>query len=199
MRRRTSRELAIAAAGLAAAFGLLALWVRFQGPIPGDRAALAWATRHGARPQAVSDLFQLFDVLGTPAVAALTTLTAVLILLRNVGLKAVGLLLLAALVVLAERPLSRLIAPTDAAAQLAFTQGGFPSGHVLYVTAVFGMIAWLGVRHKRPEVAFVAVTCAVVMGVLRVAAGSHLVSDVLGAYLLGGAWLCAVLAFGRRA
>lgn len=173
--------------------------MRYRGPIPGDRAALAWASRHGVKPQGVGDLLQFFGVLGTPAVAALTTLTAVIVVLRNVGVQAAGLLLLSAVIVLAERPLSRLVAPTDAAAQVAFTQGGFPSGHVLYVTAVFGMIGWLGARHGRREVAFVAVTGAVLMGVVRVASGAHLINEVLGAYLLGGAWLCAVLAFSRRA
>lgn len=199
MTSRSSRGLLLAAAALVGGFLALTLWVRFHGPFPGDGRVHDWVLARGTPSQRTYDLYNFFGVLGTPPGAVLTVLTAAVILLRNVGPRAAGLLLAAAAITLVEPPLARFIGATDAAVALGTAAGAFPSGHALYAAAVFGMVAWLGRVHGRPEITAVSVVVIVLMGITRVASGAHLPSEVLGGYLLGGAWLCAILAVSRRA
>ena len=65
----------------------------------------------------------------------------------------------------------------------------YPSGHCAYAVAVFGYLAILGRRHRQLEVVAVSLLLLVGMGPLRLLTGAHLLSDVIGGYLLGGAWL----------
>jgi membrane-associated phospholipid phosphatase len=77
---------------------------------------------------------------------------------------------------------------------LELPTGGFPSGHVLNLTAIFGFLIYLtivllsDVRWRALLVALLAVPITTV-GVARVYDGAHWPSDVLGGYLIGGIWL----------
>ena len=199
MTRRTSRDLLIAAGGLAGAFGLLTLYVRFSGTIPGDGRALRFARDHGVHRQNVADVYSFIGTLGTPAVGLATTLVAAVLVFTNVGARAAALVLASALIVLAEHPLASAVGTTDAATALGFKSGGFPSGHTLYATAVFGMLAVLGRRHGRPDATFIAVVAIGLTAVQRVVTGAHLLDETVAGMLLGGAWLCLVLAVDARA
>jgi membrane-associated phospholipid phosphatase len=72
--------------------------------------------------------------------------------------------------------------------------GGFPSGHVLNLTAIFGFLIYLtivllrDVRWRSLLVAVLAVPI-VTIGLARIYEGAHWPSDVLGGYLIGGIWL----------
>jgi undecaprenyl-diphosphatase len=82
--------------------------------------------------------------------------------------------------------------------------GGFPSGHVLNLTAIFGFLAYLAILYvaNRPlrwlMVALLAVP-VVTIGIARVYAGAHWPSDALGGYLMGGLWLALTIQIYRWA
>lgn len=89
---------------------------------------------------------------------------------------------------------------------LWLTTYSFPSGHTLSATVFYGVLtAWL--LHREAVAGFSSrarlLTCAgaVVMVLLvalsRIYLGAHYVSDVVGAILLGTAWLIACLALAK--
>lgn len=67
----------------------------------------------------------------------------------------------------------------------------FPSGHAMTSLTVFGLVVILA-RHRRREAVAVAVLVVAAVGFSRLALGVHYLSDVLGGWLLGTAWLLAV-------
>ncbi|MDQ4490024.1 LssY C-terminal domain-containing protein [Sinomonas sp. ASV486] len=77
---------------------------------------------------------------------------------------------------------------------------GFPSGHAVRVTVVYGLLAYLLVKAYRTTVARTLVVAGYLVVVLlvamsRVYLGVHFVSDVWGGVLLGAAFLTAVVGF----
>lgn len=77
---------------------------------------------------------------------------------------------------------------------LELPTGGFPSGHALNLTAIFGFLIYLSlvllsdVRWRALLISLLAVPILFI-GMARVYDGAHWASDVLGGYLLGGIWL----------
>ncbi|MFN2563229.1 MAG: phosphatase PAP2 family protein [Jatrophihabitans sp.] len=69
--------------------------------------------------------------------------------------------------------------------------GSFPSGHAMTSLTVFGVAVIMAGRRRRETVA-VAVLAVAAVGFSRMALGVHYLSDVLGGWLLGTAWLLAV-------
>ena len=66
----------------------------------------------------------------------------------------------------------------------------FPSGHVMFYTVFFGMLCFLAWTHlQRPwqrwPAVIVSASLVVLIGVSRMTLGSHWLSDVIAAYLLG--------------
>jgi membrane-associated phospholipid phosphatase len=74
----------------------------------------------------------------------------------------------------------------------------FPSGHAQSAVVAYGLLLLLALPHLRGAWRVVAVVAAVAMvlgiGFSRVALGVHYVSDVLAGYVLGAAWLTAMIA-----
>lgn len=74
----------------------------------------------------------------------------------------------------------------------------FPSGHSMSATVCYGALALVFLPVIRPawrRVALVGVALLVLsIGVSRLALGVHFVSDVLGGFVLGLAWLAAAVA-----
>ena len=84
--------------------------------------------------------------------------------------------------------------------------GTFPAGHVLNFTAFAGFLCYLIAARRAPSwhrtvlIALLVLLIAL-MGVARIHSGEHWPTDVLGGYLLGGAWLAVTVEFyrwGRR-
>jgi membrane-associated phospholipid phosphatase len=74
----------------------------------------------------------------------------------------------------------------------------FPSGHAQAAIVGYGilLLVFLPVisRRARPCVMAVAATLVLLIGFSRIALGVHYFSDVVGGYLIGGAWLFAMTA-----
>lgn len=77
----------------------------------------------------------------------------------------------------------------------------FPSGHAMAVMVDYGALALVLLpmvdKKWRPAVIIVASAIVLAVGVSRLVLGVHYVTDVVGGYLLGAAWLSlSVAAFG---
>ena len=71
----------------------------------------------------------------------------------------------------------------------------FPSGHATSSALLAGALIWLIGRARLPSLvrwttAAILVPWAVLVGVSRLYLGVHWISDVIGSWLLAGAWLC---------
>jgi undecaprenyl-diphosphatase len=83
------------------------------------------------------------------------------------------------------------------------TDYGFPSGHVVFYTTLFGFVAFFVYVHRprwpgrRPLLALLAAPI-VLIGVSRVYLGYHWPSDVLGGYALSAALLVPYCALYTR-
>lgn len=87
---------------------------------------------------------------------------------------------------------------------LSHAQGSsFPSGHAMTSCVALGLLAFLVWQRlpRRPAVtvALGAALTAAAVGFSRLALGVHYLSDVLGAWLLGAAWLLTMIAAFRVA
>lgn len=73
----------------------------------------------------------------------------------------------------------------------------FPSGHAAAAAASFGAIAYFSWRAlERPSSRVVPLACGLLIaliGVTRVYLGVHWPTDVIGGWVLGGAWVAAVV------
>jgi membrane-associated phospholipid phosphatase len=79
----------------------------------------------------------------------------------------------------------------------------FPSGHVTFYTEFFGFMFFLAYvllrrRWFRPTALAALGSLIALVGVSRIYLGAHWASDVLGAYLAGGAWLLLMIEVYRR-
>lgn len=76
--------------------------------------------------------------------------------------------------------------------------GSFPSGHTLNAVVIAGIIAYLMILRQhttraRVATGAVAALFALTIGLTRVYLGHHWFTDVLGAWMLGAAWLALVI------
>jgi undecaprenyl-diphosphatase len=203
------------AAGLAAAL----LWVGHAlvvarvadaggGPVPDDRAALAWSIAH--RTGELDLAGRVLALTGGPgAMTALAAVVVVALWLRGhhrvavvVALTSAG----ASALVNGLKPLYGRTRPPLDAQVLPYTTYALPSGHAVGSLVVVGVVAAVAWSRPWPVAArATAVTAAAVfvvaVGASRVYLGAHWLTDVLAGWLIGGAWLAlgvAALVLVRR-
>jgi len=181
-------------------FGLLLEQVVANGWLVGVDTSAArhlhdWVRRS---PGAVRAL-KTISLLGEPALFYVIVTIAAVWVWRHHGTRlalflvvttALGGLLDTAVKVAVDRSRPSLVAPVATAMGKSF-----PSGHAMGSTVVYGalLLVFLPLIPRRRRVA--AITAAVVVvlaiGFSRLALGVHYISDVLGGYVLGLAWLTA--------
>lgn len=93
-----------------------------------------------------------------------------------------------------ERPRPRFILEGEAAPPL----NSYPSGHIVLALSAYGILAYLWIRMSRswPERVFAVVLLVALVGltgIARVRLGAHWPTDVMAGFVIGIAWLAAVL------
>ncbi len=83
------------------------------------------------------------------------------------------------------------------------TVGGFPSGHVLLYTLIFGFLFYITLTEVKNKVLktfleIFFVSLMILIGIARIYSGQHWPSDVLGGYLLGSIGLIVIIYFYNR-
>jgi membrane-associated phospholipid phosphatase len=152
-----------------------------------------------------SSLTEFFRIIGFPgslvALALVGVLVAVALLVRRSWLTSVAWLV----AVLGGEALNLLLKDLFARPRPSFehplvveTSYSFPSGQAMESLVVYGMLAYFAVltlRSQRMRVVSVGGAAVVValIGFSRVYLGAHYVSDVVGGFAAGGAWLSAVI------
>lgn len=176
---------------------LIRLWLKFEGPLPGER----WLQEHldeiGLH-QPWRDLSAFFSVIGGPPVAFATGVVALWFAWRACGVRGTGFVALSCCGVGVNAVLKSISGPTPLmTAKYGLQALNFPSGHTVYAVVLFGSLAWLAVGRRRWDIAAVLIVLIVAMGPFRVVAETHFVSDVVAGYLIGmGCLIGAALATG---
>jgi undecaprenyl-diphosphatase len=151
----------------------------------------------------VVKVLQFISWLGRPVILALVIAPAVVVLWRNKQPKLVAFLLLTsiggglvdtAVKILVDRPRPEVDHPI----QTAFGKS-FPSGHAMSSLVCYGALLVLFLpalergRHRRIAVVS-TIALILAIGLSRLFLGVHFVSDVVGGYVLGAAWLIGAIA-----
>ncbi|MEV7725408.1 phosphatase PAP2 family protein [Streptomyces sp. NPDC087917] len=206
-RAATPRRWALAAAGCAALFAVLAALVSAGGaPFPLDRAPHLWSVAH--RPPVAVAFARAVTVTGSGPVPYLCALGAGLLAGRGTrgrwlsAAGALGFLLVAqgvrtAVMYAVARPRPPLADWTAHASGYAF-----PSGHTTTSALAAGLLAGAAWRTAGPATArlcWVLLACwALAVGLSRIYLGVHWPTDVLGGWLFAATWLAAATALATR-
>ena len=160
----------------------LHLWLVWVGALPGDHWALA--QKEGPRSHLINAYADFFQILEPAIVIPLFAVAMFLFLRRNMRAEAVGLVIAYCAVPINE---AFKLALGPSPLWLAAHQPGhdYPSGLVAFTTAVFGFLGLLARRHRRRWISAVALVLVIASGPARLVTGIHLVSDVIGGYLVG--------------
>ena len=159
---------------------------RAGGAFPGDHWALA--QKEPPHAHVISAYADFFQILEPAIVIPLFAVAMFLLLRRNLRAEAVG-LVIAYCAVPVDEAFKLALGPSPL--WLAAHQPGhdYPSGLVAFTTAVFGFLGLVAWRHRSRWMPAIALLLVLASGPARVVTGIHLVSDVIGGYLLGGAML----------
>jgi undecaprenyl-diphosphatase len=195
--RRLAATAAVGACGLA--FGVLLLLVRFQwAPLESvDHGLAADLNRLVADNRVLVAVLRAVTTLGNPGIVTWVVVLGTLVALVRRRYRLAGYLAVsgigAAILDPALKSAVGRLRPV-VADPIAFGTGdSFPSGHALGSTICYGatvlvFLPALPRRARRPVVVAVAALVAAI-GITRIMLGVHYLSDVVGAWCLGVAWL----------
>ncbi|BBH63900.1 hypothetical protein ACTI_05850 [Actinoplanes sp. OR16] len=189
--------IAVLAVGLG--FGVLLLLVRFHwGPLhtlDSDVAAglNSWAS---GSETTVKVLQQISSAGGRGFLIPLVALLVLLLIIRKQPRPALYMVVAGAGALILDPSLKSLIGRLRPVVEVPVAQApgnSFPSGHALGSMVVYGMIVlvFLPAVRRRWRPVFIGAAAVVVaaIGFTRIALGVHFLSDVLGGWLLGIAWI----------
>lgn len=187
----------VVAAGVG--FGVLLMLVRvhWRPLFAVDRGVAAWFN-HVVAPHGplVTVLNAVTNLGGRPIIIWLVTVAVVGLLIRRQGRLAVYLIVTGLGALLLDPALKSLVERLRPVVNVpigAYAGSSFPSGHALGSIVAYGALLLVFLpavprRWRRFAIGLVA-AIVVLVGLTRIALGVHFVSDVLGAWLLGLAWL----------
>jgi undecaprenyl-diphosphatase len=187
-----------------AGFGGVALAVHSLPAVPAVDEAIAQRLNHHARDSSTSvDFFRWITALGTtPFLIWLSVaVIAILFVRRQWQLASAWIicLLLVALFIERTKLAFGRVRPAFNGEFAREDSLSFPSGHAMASMVVFGLLAYLIAtattdrRLRRSTLLLCGVLIALI-GFSRIYLGVHYLSDVIGGYLLGAAWLAFSIA-----
>ena len=208
--RARARAVAVAAT-LVVAAALFAFFVALSVASGPDSALSAWDRRVSDafiawRTSGRSQFFWAVTLLGNVAVLAALSVSAVVLLAlwgerARAALVAGGMAIGWGISQAAKIIVDRARPPAADALIALPSSASMPSGHAFNTLVFLGLLVYLVFRWRDGRAAAAAVSAAVVaavvaglIGVSRVYLGVHWLSDVLGGWSLGGAWLAVLLA-----
>jgi membrane-associated phospholipid phosphatase len=192
------RRGALTLAGALAAFVPLC-WtvIQLHGSFPGDGDLISWM-RHPHPGEPLGFIAKVFATLGNPIVAALCVAIVWALIDDDLGPR-YGILVLAAVSAVAINALLKAIlgpTPLELSVRGSFSPGNFPSGHVVYITSLCGLLAWFALARGNRATFAAMLLPILAMGPFRILDGAHRPSHVLAGNALGLAWTIAVLVVG---
>lgn len=197
--------LVVAAVGLA--FGVVLLLVRFhwQPLLDLDESIVHRLNRWASGSETtVAVLEQISSFGGRGVLLPLVLLSAALMFLRRLPRPALYLLVTGAGALVLDPSLKAVIGRLRPVVEVPVASApgnSFPSGHALGSMVVYGMLVLVflpAVRRRwRPWFIGLAALIVAAVGFTRLALGVHYLSDVLGGWLLGAAWI-SITAYAFR-
>jgi undecaprenyl-diphosphatase len=142
------------------------------------------------KPRLIWDATRVYQQVGRPLVAVGETAVMLTWLWRTAGRRAAQGLIIALLASATCGLIKTICGPTPLWMVLDHHVGtNFPSGVVTFMTASIGYVALVAWRQGGRIVPIALLIAIAGAGPARVLGGQHLLSDVLGGYMLGMAWL----------
>src|SRR5919106_318545 len=189
--------------GCSCLFIALAIGVVTGGPLVRfDRSTTDALHTYASEVSSITAFFHIVSILGSLEVLALVgVLVAVALLVQRSWLTLATWLV----AVLGGEALNLLLKdlfawprPHFERPLLVETSYSFPSGQAMESLVVYGILAYFAVltfsgRGKRAGSVGGAAVLVILIGFSRVYLGAHYVSDVIGGFAAGGAWLSAVI------
>ncbi|MFD2768177.1 phosphatase PAP2 family protein [Micromonospora eburnea] len=197
----------VAVAGAGVGFGVLLMLVRFHWePLyHADHEVAEWFNALVAPHHPLVTVLQaITDLGGRPVLIWLVTIAVLGLLIRRQGRLAVYLIITGVGGLILDPSLKALVGRLRPVVDVPITHApgnSFPSGHALGSFVAYGALLLvflpaMAPRWRRPAIALAGLLVFLV-GLTRIALGVHFVSDVLGGWLLGVAWL-GVTAYAFR-
>lgn len=191
-----SRTLAAGALAALVLMALLGAYAGRHGPLPGEHGLYDHPLVVAFAGRQVADAEQVLVGLASPVVAIVLVAAIAGVLLEAHERVAAALVVAASAVAGASTVLKPLFG-RHALQELA-PVAHYPSGHVAFVSAVFGMTGVVAAAARRPVAAGCCAIPVLGIGPAVLVGGGHVASDVVGGYLLAFAWVALVLAAAAR-